>query len=60
MLMPSRLRRAINLIHRRPWSRLRLATGLGPTLPADAAFVLVWVASGLLVCQASLEAAPEA
>ncbi|HET6379627.1 MAG TPA: hypothetical protein VFH63_01140 [candidate division Zixibacteria bacterium] len=37
-----------------------LATGLGPTLPADVAFVLAWGASGLLFRQASLETAPEA
>jgi hypothetical protein len=31
---------------------------LGPTIPADAFFVLAWVASGLLFRQASVQSAP--
>jgi hypothetical protein len=38
---------------------LALIAALGPTLLADAFFVLAWVASGLLFRQASLKSAPE-
>jgi hypothetical protein len=37
---------------------IALVAGLGPTLPADAFFVVAWVASGLLFRQASEAAAP--
>ena len=37
---------------------IALIANLGPTIPADAFFVLGWVASGLLFRQASLEPSP--
>ena len=37
---------------------IALVANLGPTLPADAFFILAWVASGLLFRQASLEPSP--
>jgi hypothetical protein len=35
-----------------------LIANLGPTIPADAFFILAWVASGLLFRQASVQSAP--